>query len=78
MLKDYYRTEDIVEATGATRDTVYLWRDYGLLEMSQLSRSYGCTADELKRFLTWAEGKKLTNEDQIRFWSENKKLPSHE
>ena len=77
MSKDYYTTQEIMEITNASRDTVYLWRDYGLLHMSQLSRSYGCTKDELQRFLSWAEGKKLNNEDHIRYWS-NEKNQAHD
>ena len=72
MKLDYYRTEDIVEATGAPRETVYMWRDYGLLNMGRLSRSYGCSAPEFEDFLKWSDGKTLTNEDQIKFWASMK------
>ena len=74
MTKDYYTTQDIMETTGASRETVYLWRDYGLLQMSRLSRSFGCSADELNRFLLWAEegNKQIHNEDHIRYWSKQK------
>lgn len=69
MTKDYYTTQDIMDVTHASRDTVYLWRDYGLMKMSRLSRSYGCSAAELKRFLAWAEGKELVNEEQIHYYA---------
>lgn len=76
MLKDYYRTEDIAETLGATRDIVYLLRDYGLLHMSRFSRSFGVDSEELKDFLEWARDKDLTNEDRIRFWAMNAKRDS--
>lgn len=72
MNRDYYRTEDIVKETGVPRETVYLWKDYGLLNMGRLSRSYGCSATEFQRFLEWSDGKNLTNEDQVRFWASMK------
>lgn len=70
MNKDYYTTQDIMDVTHASRDTVYLWREHGLLKSSHLSRSFGCSADELRRFLTWAEGKDLQNEEGIRYWAD--------
>ena len=78
MTKDYYTTQDIMDVTHASRDTVYLWRDYGLLKMSQLSRSFGCSAAELKRFLDWAEGKKLVNEDEINYYAKMMQSQHHQ
>lgn len=69
MLKDYYKTEEIAETLGCTKETVYLLRDYGLLHMSRFSRSFGTDADELHRLLEWARDKDLTNEDRVRFWA---------
>lgn len=66
-MSDYWlTTQEIEEASGFDRHMIYLFRDYGLLAMSKHGRSYGTTPTELKRFLDWTLGKKLSNETDIR------------
>lgn len=66
-------TEQAAEALHTHRHRIGLLRRYGLLHAVKLGRGYGYSTQELVRFIKWAEGKDLGNEDQIRHWSKKKR-----
>lgn len=65
-------TQQAAEALQTHRHRLGTLRRYGLIHAVKLGKGYGYRVQELERFLEWAEGKDLGNEDQIRHWAKKK------
>ncbi len=65
-------TNQVAEQLHVNRRLVDDLRRYGLLHAVHLGRGYGYRAQELDRFLEWAEDKDLGTMDQIKHWAKLK------